>query len=126
MKRKAFLIPLAIVAGIGLISLYVWATQSLWNWLIPDIFNGPVISFGQTAGLMLLVCMFSWIAIGGKHKPSPEAKMRWRNKWKTKWQHGWSEDWCRMSEDERMEWRRRFRGGDTPGNNAGHGEQQQG
>jgi hypothetical protein len=39
----------------------VFLTQYLWNWLVPELFNGPVISLGQTFGLLLL----SRILFGG-------------------------------------------------------------
>jgi len=106
--KKIFWVFGALIFGTIMISLYLWATQSLWNWLIPEIFHGPRITFGQTAGLMLLVCMFSWIAIGGRHRHHPD-RMRWKNKWRNKWRQGWREEWCRMSEEERAEWKKRFR-----------------
>ena len=38
-----------------------FVTMSLWNWLVPVLFHGPVISLGQTYGLLLL----SRILFGG-------------------------------------------------------------
>ena len=38
-----------------------WPVQLLWNWLMPAIFDLPVITFWQAAGLMLLVSiLFRW------------------------------------------------------------------
>lgn len=106
-----------IVLGAGFISLYIFATMSLWNWLVPEIFDGPVIGFGQTAGLMLLVCMFSWIAIGGKHgHHHHHDRMHWKKRWKNKWKHRWDKDWCNMSEEERAEWKRNFKETGNAGN----------
>ena len=31
-----------------------YGTMMLWNWLIPDLFGGPVITFWQALGLVLL------------------------------------------------------------------------
>ncbi len=31
-----------------------FGTQALWNWLVPSIFHGPILSFWQTLGLLLL------------------------------------------------------------------------
>jgi hypothetical protein len=31
-----------------------WVTMWLWNWLVPGIFGGPVISYIEAAGLMIL------------------------------------------------------------------------
>jgi hypothetical protein len=42
------------ILGLGFITLAVYVTMCLWNWLIPSLFSGPVINFWQTAGLFLL------------------------------------------------------------------------
>ncbi|HEX8426687.1 hypothetical protein [Hymenobacter sp.] len=55
---KFALLAVLFVAAIGFI------TMSLWNWLVPDLFRGPEISFPQTLGLLLL----SRILFGGFHK----------------------------------------------------------
>ena len=36
------------------IGLAGFVTQSLWNWLVPTLFHGPLITFGQTLGLLVL------------------------------------------------------------------------
>lgn len=42
----------AIIIIIGLLSILImW----LWNWIVPSLFNGPEITFWQTAGLYLLL-----------------------------------------------------------------------
>ncbi|MGI4863547.1 MAG: hypothetical protein ACRYFZ_06455 [Janthinobacterium lividum] len=43
------------------VTVAVFTTQSLWNWLVPSLFHGPIISFGQTLGLLVL----SRILFGG-------------------------------------------------------------
>ena len=42
------------ILGIGFIALFIFVVMSLWNWLIPLLFNGPVLNYWQTAGLFLL------------------------------------------------------------------------
>ena len=42
------------IIGIGFIALFIYFAMSLWNWLIPLLFHGPVITYLQTAGLFLL------------------------------------------------------------------------
>jgi hypothetical protein len=42
------------ILGVGFIFLAIFLTMSLWNWLVPSLFNGPVLNFWQTAGLFLL------------------------------------------------------------------------
>jgi hypothetical protein len=53
---------LACVAlGILAIFLIGYVTMSLWNWLVPALFNGPVLTFWQALGLLFL----SKILFGG-------------------------------------------------------------
>lgn len=49
--------------GMGLIwicgiALIIFITMSLWNWLIPVLFKGPIVTFWQTAGLIVLSKIF--------------------------------------------------------------------
>jgi hypothetical protein len=54
------------VLMIGGISLLIFITMSLWNCLIPLLFHGPVITFWQTAGLIVLSkILLSGFAPGG-------------------------------------------------------------
>jgi hypothetical protein len=54
------------VLGIAFIFLAIYVTMSLWNWLIPLLFHGPVLTFWQTAGLFLLSkILLTGIAPGG-------------------------------------------------------------
>jgi hypothetical protein len=51
MKNKwRFMIALAplFILGIG------YVLFALWNWLVPTLFNGPVISYLQALGILLL------------------------------------------------------------------------
>ena len=51
----------AMFMGIGIWVLFTlvfaWPIQLLWNWLIPELFNGPTLTFWQAAGLELLSCL---------------------------------------------------------------------
>jgi hypothetical protein len=103
-NKIALWIVLGIVGGTLLGGLYIWTTQSLWNWLVPLIFKGPVITFWQTAGLMLLVCMFGWIGFGGGKsgcgcggKKFGRGRHHWKSKWNDKWQN--------MSDEEKAKWK---------------------
>jgi len=42
------------ILGIGFVIVFLFVVQALWNWLIPVLFHGPVITFWQAAGLFLL------------------------------------------------------------------------
>lgn len=53
-KRWYFFIPL-IIAGIA---AFGYLTMALWNYLMPTIFNLPVITFWQAIGLLILSRIF--------------------------------------------------------------------
>jgi len=85
-------ILLGIVLFVAFIYVLIGGTQYLWNWLVPALFAGPVITFWQTAGLLLLSKIILW-PIGrsrcaGSHQNGP-------------WKYYWKEKWHNMSPDER-------------------------
>lgn len=68
------------ILGIAFIFLVIWGVMALWNWLIPELFHGPVLSYWQTAGLFLLskILLTGVAPRGGDHN---ERKSReWRRK----------------------------------------------
>ncbi len=87
--KIALLVVLAVAA---MTALVMW----LWNWLIPELFNGPMISFWQALGLMLLskILFRGFFGMKGKglhqmgpwkaryDKMSPEEKEKVRELWK--------------------------------------------
>ena len=56
MNRKFWLLRglRFFLLGALFVVLATLLTMSLWNWLVPALFHGPVISLGQTLGLLLL------------------------------------------------------------------------
>jgi len=54
MKRGMWAGKILIGTLVAIIVVYglITGTQYLWNWLVPALFAGPVISFWQTAGLL--------------------------------------------------------------------------
>ncbi|MDX2188855.1 MAG: hypothetical protein SFY32_03245 [Bacteroidota bacterium] len=50
-----------IAFGILFISVAAYAVLRLWNWLVPELFKGPIIKFKHALGLMAL----SFILFGG-------------------------------------------------------------
>jgi hypothetical protein len=81
------------ILGIGFVTLAVFVTMSLWNWLIPSLFSGPVLNFWQTAGLFILSkILLTGVAPGGHHH-------RGRSDWKNKY-HGKYKNCCNMEENE--------------------------
>lgn len=98
---KKIWIPIMIIAVPLLIAALIFATMGLWNWLVPVLFAGPVITFWQTAGLLLL----SKILFGGFHGkrcgPGNHMRDRWRNRWEEKMKH--------MSPEQREELRKKWK-----------------
>jgi hypothetical protein len=86
MKRYWFFKIIALVA-LAILALST-VVMLLWNWLVPAIFNGPTISFGQAAGLLIL----SRLLFGnfGQKRWSQDylaRKRNWRRKFEQKWQN---------------------------------------
>jgi hypothetical protein len=73
------------ILGAGFIFLAIFLTMSLWNWLVPFLFHGPVLNFWQTAGLFLLSkILLTGVAPG--HHPTHNKKewpMKYYDKYKS-------------------------------------------
>ena len=91
MKRKLWIIPI----GIGAVILVAWLggtiVKLLWNWLMPELFGLPMLTYWQALGLLAL----SRILVGGMgrgggghRKWSREDKERFRARVKERWGHG--------------------------------------
>lgn len=70
--------------GLAFIFLAILVTMSLWNWLIPDLFKVPELTFWQTAGLFLLSkILLTGVAPGGRsHRPHRYWRHRYQEKYK--------------------------------------------
>jgi hypothetical protein len=77
------------ILGIGFIILAVFVTMSLWNWLIPLLFHGPVLTFWQTAGLFILSKILLTGVAPGRHD---HGRKDWKNKYHEKFRPGCSEN----------------------------------
>ena len=53
-RKWIFIVPLIFLAIVG----FGFITMTLWNVLMPEIFNLPVIGFWQAAGLLILARLF--------------------------------------------------------------------
>ena len=60
-------------------------TMLLWNWLVPDLFNGPEISYLQALGLLALSKIITWgIWSRGHHNHGHESHSHWRERFQEK------------------------------------------
>jgi len=65
------------ILGLAFLVLVVLGIQALWNWLIPELFHGPVLTFWQTVGLFILAkILLTGVAPGSKH----DHRKDWKNK----------------------------------------------
>ena len=72
------------ILGLGFVTLAVFITMSLWNWLIPSLFHGPVLTFWQTAGLFILSkILLSGVAPGSNHRSRRDWRMKYNDKFRS-------------------------------------------
>lgn len=82
------------ILGLGFVAFAIWLTMTLWNWLIPDLFNGPEIGYWQTAGLFILAkILFAGISPGKKYSKSHD------DKWKRRYMKKYHADDARVAAD---------------------------
>lgn len=88
------IVLVAIVFGV------VMGTMYLWNMLIPELFNGPVLNFWQTLGLLALSKIFLW-TFGCRHQSHHHKGVQWKQHWK--------ERWANMDEAERERFKQKMK-----------------
>jgi hypothetical protein len=68
--------------GIAFLIAVIFGVQALWNWLIPVLFNGPVLNFWQTVGLFILSkILLTGIAPGSNHNHKKDWKKKYSEKY---------------------------------------------
>ena len=87
----------------ALIAVLSWVVMSLWNALIPALFHGPLVTFWQAAGLLVL----SKILFGGFRGRGGHHGWHGRGRWRGQM---WREKWESMTPEERDRLRAKFRG----------------
>ena len=97
------------VLGVAAVFAFTFAVMWLWNWLVPEVFNGPILSYWQTLGLLVLSkILFSGMGGGKGEKSSHSRKYRcdddfpkskWRKKYEAK-MNGKVEDAPKEGTDE--------------------------
>ena len=103
-----------ITCALVVLALASWLVMALWNALIPALFAGPVVSFWQAAGLLIL----SRVLVGGLRG---RGGYGWRHRaWRERWERMSPEErervregfvrWRDMSPEQRAELRKQFRG----------------
>lgn len=54
MRRKRWLIPIALLAVVAFVTIGGYVVQWLWNGLLPPLFGLPSVTFWQALGLLAL------------------------------------------------------------------------
>jgi len=88
-KKWAKYIPLFIILFIVAVFAFSYLVMSLWNWLIPDLFGGPVITMIQAIGLLILSKILFGSFNHGHNKHSTHHKNR--DEWKEKFHEKFKE-----------------------------------
>jgi len=90
------------ILGILFVLLFGWVTMSLWNWLVPALFNGPVLTYWQAMGLLVL----SKILLGGfgGHKGGHRGGMYWKRHYYKRFSSMSPEERERFKERMREKW----------------------
>jgi hypothetical protein len=112
MKRGIWIgkILVMILVGAGIVVGFGLGTMYLWNWLVPALFAGPVISFWQAIGLLALSKLLFWGLGFGRAGGWGHRHGYWRHHWREKWNAMSPEDrerlkqrmkdkWCRWEQD---------------------------
>jgi hypothetical protein len=100
--NKGLLILKWTVMFILFVMVFGWVTMSLWNWLVPGLFNGPVLTFWQALGLLLLSKILLG-GFGGRHC-SGRAGMHWKQRYYNKLSAMSPEDRERFKAKMREKW----------------------
>jgi hypothetical protein len=95
------MVPLGIVGTALFIFIGGEIVKLLWNWLLPALFHGPVITFWQAVALLAL-CRILFGHHGWRGGPHYVARRRIRKRM--------SERWQQMTPEERERYRQSWRG----------------
>ncbi|HLT79968.1 MAG TPA: hypothetical protein VKZ86_03010 [Cyclobacteriaceae bacterium] len=89
-----------VLFGLLMLALLTFLTQQLWNWLVPDLFGGPVVTFWQALGLLVL----SKILLGGFGKGGHRGSHSWKMKFREKFGHLSPEEREALKQRIRQKW----------------------
>lgn len=106
MKRGMWVGKILMIAliGISIAFGFVIGTMYLWNWLVPELFSGPVINFWQTLGLLALSKIFFWSFGRRCHCNQGHTAGPWKYYWKEKWGSMPAEDRERFKQKMKEKW----------------------
>jgi hypothetical protein len=80
-KWKIAKIVKIILLAVLAVTVFGFATELLWNWLVPGLFGLRAITFWQAIGL----CVLSKILFGGFHKHGGGGGRGWKRQMEQRW-----------------------------------------
>lgn len=95
MKRGSWILKMVLLGAIA-IGVLGLITQLLWNWLVPALFGGTMITIWQALGLLLLSKILLW----------PLGKRHYRSSYRGSY---WREKWSKMTEEEKAQFRNKMK-----------------
>lgn len=92
-----------VVLALAFVAVLSFVVMSLWNALIPSLFQGPTLRFWQAVGLLIL----SRILFGGfRGRGGWHGRHGGHGRWR---EHMWRRHWENMTPEERERLRARFK-----------------
>lgn len=90
-----------VIMGLLFFAAVIFVAMTLWNWLIPELFHGPVITYWQALGLLILgKLLFGWHS-----HPGHWGAWRHRREWKERLRERMAD----MTPEQREQIRERLR-----------------
>jgi hypothetical protein len=108
--RCWYKIPLFVVLGAALLLGVGYVTMLLWNVLIPALFHGPMLTFWQTIGLLILLKIL--LHGFGCHR---FGRNGWHGRHYNHWKKRFEEKMATMTPEEREKFKEEWRQHCGPG-----------
>ena len=109
MKTGKWIVKM-VAFGLMAIALVGLATMLLWNWLVPELFHGPVISFWQALGLLVLTKILFWSFAKKSHNYGGHWRPYWKDKWnamtpevRERFKQKMKDKWCYKESGEKLD-----------------------
>ena len=99
-----------VVFGFAAVLFVNYLFMLLWNMLIPDLFNGPVLNFYQALGLMVLAkILFGFGGYGKQHEWKSHQNSIDSNK-REEWKRKIESKMANMTEDDKLKFKNSMKG----------------
>ena len=118
--NKALKIAMWTAACVLFVFLFGYITMTLWNWIVPEVFNGPVLNFWQALGLLVLSKIL-FGGFGGKGCYGGHGRSSWKQKYYEKLSHMTPEERERFKARMNEKWCTRDKNASATGSDTSTG-----